>query len=88
VNVIKDVGPGGQYLTHNQTLEKFKEEHLIPELVNTANYEDWEKMKMKDIRDRAREKVKNILKTHTPPPLDQNLNKELNEFIKNIEKRS
>ena len=88
VNVIKDVGPGGQYLTHNQTLEKFKEEHLIPELVNTDNYQDWEKMDKKDIKDRAREKVKNILKTHTPPPLDQHLNKELNEFIKNIEKRS
>lgn len=87
VDVIKDVGPGGQYLTHNQTFEKFKEAHLIPELVNTCNYHDWEKMELKDIKDRAREKVKHILKTHIPPPIDEKLYRELNEFIKNIEKR-
>lgn len=88
VDVIKNVGPGGQFLTHMHTFERFKKELFIPELANTEKYSVWAKSEQKDIKDRAKEKVKNILKSHVQPALDKNLHNELNRFIKSVEKRS
>jgi len=41
LDVIKEVGPRGQYLTHRHTVQRFRREHFIPELSNRDKYELW-----------------------------------------------
>lgn len=40
--VICEVGPGGQYLTHEHTLKHFKTEFWVPELMSRDNISLWE----------------------------------------------
>jgi trimethylamine--corrinoid protein Co-methyltransferase len=86
--VIAEVGPGGHYLSHKHTRHNLKKEHHIPsEIIDTLNYSLWTKKGSKDIRERAREKVKKILQQYEPEPIDEGLKKELRDFVKHVEKR-
>jgi trimethylamine--corrinoid protein Co-methyltransferase len=88
VDIIEKVGPGGHFLAQKHTREYHKKEHFIPYIFDTQPYEGWLKAGAKEVRDKAREEVKRILKEHTPPPLDKDLGKKLEEYVKEVERRS
>lgn len=87
LDVVKDVGPGGHFLSHDQTLDMFREAHFIPEFANTEAYSKWVESK-NDIVAKARDRVKDILGHHQKPQMDEHLYNELNHFIKCIEKQT
>jgi len=87
VELIQKVGPGRHYISQKHTLAHLKEEHVIPELADRKKYETWESEDRKDIKKRAREKVKRILKDHEPEPLDKDIEKRIRDIVKKIEKR-
>ena len=87
LDVIEDVGSGGQYLTQQHTLEYLEKEHYIPTIINREKWERWERAGSKDLREVAREKAKTILKEHQPEPLDQNIEEELKKIIREVEER-
>ncbi|MGQ9545479.1 MAG: trimethylamine methyltransferase family protein, partial [Candidatus Bathycorpusculaceae bacterium] len=80
LNIIRKVGPGGNFLAEKHTLENLRREHFIPELTDRRSFETWLKEGAKDIVKIAREKVKTILQKHHVQPLE----KEIREEIKNI----
>lgn len=84
LDVIRDVGPGGKFLTHEHTLKNMRKLWL-PTLMDRRPYTEWEE-KGDGARDWAREKVKNILATHMPEPLDPKLEAELQRIIRSVEK--
>lgn len=84
--VIKEVGPAGHYLTHQHTLDRFKEEHFSPSLSERKSYEDWEKGGRKSVVDKARKRAKSLLKNHEPKPLPDSAEKEIDELIKEAER--
>ncbi|NIQ05194.1 MAG: trimethylamine methyltransferase, partial [Candidatus Korarchaeota archaeon] len=86
VDVIKKVGPGGHYLAQKHTMNHFMKEQFIPELIDRSSYDEWKKNGEKSLVDRAKEKVKKILKEHSVPPLDKDIQKELYSIIKKAEK--
>jgi trimethylamine--corrinoid protein Co-methyltransferase len=57
-------------------------EQFIPELIDRSSYDEWKKNGEKSLVDRAKEKVKKILKEHSVPPLDKDIQKELNTITK------
>jgi len=87
IDVIEDVGPGGQYLDQRHTLEYLRKEHYLPTIINRERMERWERAGSKDLREVAREEAKRILKEHQPEPLDRNIEEELKKIIKEVEKR-
>jgi trimethylamine--corrinoid protein Co-methyltransferase len=87
LDVIDEIGPGGHFLAHKHTRDHHQKEHFIPQLLDTQSYESWAKAGSKDLRDKAREEVKRILQEHRPPQLDKALGKELEEYVKQVEKR-
>ncbi len=86
LDVVRKVGPGGHYLAQKHTLDHFMKEQFIPELTDRSGYDEWKKNGEKSLVDRAREKVKKILKDHSVPPLDKDIQKELHDIIKRAEK--
>ena len=62
VDVIREIGPGGEYLTHDHTMEHFKSEQWDSALGNRMTRDHWEEEGAKDIRARAREQYKKIRK--------------------------
>jgi trimethylamine--corrinoid protein Co-methyltransferase len=86
LDVIKKVGPGGHYLAQKHTMNHFMKEQFIPELIDRSSYDEWKKNGEKSLVDRAKEKAKKILKEHSVPPLDKDIQKELDSIIKRAEK--
>ncbi|RLI43750.1 hypothetical protein DRO69_08955 [Candidatus Bathyarchaeota archaeon] len=88
IDVIDEVGPGGNFLTQKHTRKFFRKEHFIPEIFDTQPYERWIKSNTKDIRNRAKEEIRRILKEHQSPPLDKDIEKMLENYVKMVKKRS
>jgi len=86
IDVIHKVGPGGHYLGQKHTMDHFLKEQFIPELTDRSGYDVWKKAGEKSLVERAKEKVKKILKEHSVPPLDKDIQKELHSIIKRAEK--
>ena len=69
LDVIREVGPGGEFLSAAQTMEMFKAEHWRPDTCNRDNPDTWLMKGRKDWAEMCTEKAREILKTHTPAPL-------------------
>lgn len=82
LDVIRDVGPGGNFLTHKHT-QKHMREIWLPQLMDRRPYNTWEEKK-DGAREWARDKAKKILETHTPEPLDRLISKELQKIINSV----
>ena len=85
LDLIHEVGPGGEYLSSSHTLKHFKE-NWYPKLISRMPYEKWEKEGKKDFGTRVNERVRNILETHAPKPLEKDLAKELRKIVKSMDK--
>ncbi len=88
VDVINEVGPGGNYLGHKHTRNNLLREQYIPELTDRSTREIWRKKGSKNIFQRSKEKVLKILKDHIPEPLEKNIQKEIKIITRKAEKRS
>ena len=62
-------GPeGSMFLSDPHTFEHFKTAHFLPELMDRARYESWEKKGKKDLAMRCNEKARRLLKEHKVIP--------------------
>ena len=80
MDVIKEVGFAGNYLTQAHTASRFRQEHFIPNLLTREPYETWKKAGARSALDRARERARQILAEHQPRQLDPALEKELDAY--------
>src|ERR1039458_1495829 len=76
-----EVGHGGHFLGAAHTMERFRECFYRPLLSSTSNYERWRKQGGKDAAARASEICAKTLAEYTPPPLDDAIRAELEEYV-------
>ena len=86
VDVIKKVGPGGHFMAEPHTLKHLKEVVFIPELFDRRPEMVWKADGAKSLRQRANAKAREILKTHKPEPLSDDVKEKIREIIKKAEK--
>lgn len=60
-DVLKEVGPGGHFVSNKHTRNHMRKEHYQPTLSNRKLRERWEKLGSKDTFIRAKERVEEIL---------------------------
>jgi len=84
VDVINRVGPGGIYLGEKHTLEHFRE-RWMSRLSDIDSFETWQKKGAKSIGEVAKEKVKEILATHKPEPMPEDVEKEISRILRRAE---
>jgi trimethylamine--corrinoid protein Co-methyltransferase len=88
-NVIQRVGPGGNFLGEKSTaVNMHSGEWLIPKLGVHITQNAWENSGKKDILDEAREKVDQVLKTHKPLPLEDEVQKELDMIYQKAQEQA
>jgi len=85
VDVIREVGIGGEYLTHDHTLEYFRSEIWDAQLGNRMGKDKWEESGAMDIREKARQEYKRIRNTHQPKPLDPGVQEKLQQIVDEAE---
>ena len=84
VDVIKEIGPKKNFLTHIHTLRHMRSQSQ-PELIDRKGIEDWKAAGGTDIYQRAAEKVKSILENHKPEPLMEDVSTKIRSIIKETE---
>ena len=85
VDVISDVGPGGNFLGHKHTLKHIRDELHIPTIFDRWPETTWMKAGRKATHELAKEKAKKILKEHYPEPLPKDVQRKISEIVKEAE---
>ena len=83
-DVIKDVGPAGEFITHEHTLKNFKRMSRTT-LMNRDYRENWEAAGSPDIVELAYEKSMDIINNYKPEPRSVEVQKELDRIYAEFE---
>jgi trimethylamine--corrinoid protein Co-methyltransferase len=81
LDLIHEIGPGGAFITTEHTVERFRRELLVPDLVDRQSREAWQAAGAPDMRSRARSRVRRILADHQPVPLAEGVAARLDEIV-------
>ena len=80
LQAIEDAVKGpGHFLGHPQTLALMESEYLYPALGDRHSPDEWEELGAKDIRERARERLGDIMTSHYPNYIDPKVDAALRE---------
>jgi len=86
VDLINRVGPMGSYLKQKDTLVQFRKEHSFAELSDRNTRSAWEAAGSKDAKRRAKERMVELLNSHTPEPLETEVRKNIDSLIREYTK--
>ncbi|MGE5137372.1 MAG: trimethylamine methyltransferase family protein [Gemmatimonadota bacterium] len=77
----EEVGHGGHFLGAEHTMERFRTCFYRPILSSSSNFERWLRDGGKDAAARAGDLCRKTLDAYEPPPLDDAIRAELDEFV-------
>ncbi|MEO0960219.1 MAG: trimethylamine methyltransferase family protein, partial [Pseudomonadota bacterium] len=81
LSAVRDVGPGGHYLGHPHTLEKFQSAFFMPKLFDNNAIEQWQADGALDTTARALARARTLLEDYEEPALDPGVDEALQDFI-------
>ena len=73
VDVVRDVGPGGDFLAHRHTAKNVRKAQWRPTIINRQGHVRWQEEGGLDLKEKARRKALKLLETHEPAPLPAEL---------------
>jgi trimethylamine--corrinoid protein Co-methyltransferase len=85
VDLIKEVGIGGNFLSQQHTLDHIVGEQVQADMIDRRMRGGWEKKGAKDLHQSSVERAKKILETHQPKQLEGGLAEELIKIAKSAE---
>jgi trimethylamine--corrinoid protein Co-methyltransferase len=88
VNVIKQVGAAGEFVSHEHTFKHFKAEQSKPKLIDRRMPEDWLASGGKDIVARANEVARDIYTNYRVEPLSEDVRKKLRDIVNEAEDKN
>jgi trimethylamine--corrinoid protein Co-methyltransferase len=87
LHVIDEVGPGGHYLDHDHTYDRFRDLIWQGALTDRQNWENWDLGGRKAFRDRVHDRVLEILDADTEPLMDEAMYQELRRICELADER-
>lgn len=87
IDIIKEVGIGGQYLTHPKTFQLCRTEFFMPNLMSRKNPDAWIKGGKLRIDQVAEDKVAQRLASYEKPEIDPEIEKQLNDYVEKRKKQ-
>lgn len=86
VDIIKEIGPGGEFVSHQHTYENFKMEQSHSKLFDRSMRENWVIDGETDLTERAYAEANFILSNHTPLPLTESIMQTISGIVEEAEK--
>ncbi len=80
-DVIKDVGIGGNYLTHPHTAESYRREFFLSDLVERMPWAAWEAQPVRGMEEKASAKARRLMAQERPRPLDAAQEREVDAIV-------
>jgi trimethylamine--corrinoid protein Co-methyltransferase len=87
MEVIRNVGPGGNFLTEDHTLNNFKQYLHFSDLLNRDDYDNWKRGGSVDFGKKANTKVRHILESRRAPELPPEIVLRVREVVQKREKK-
>ena len=81
LDVIKKVGPAGNYLAERHTMKYMRSELSTTNLINRRMRDNWEKAGAKDMAQVANEQAREILENYKPTPLPADVAKRIHDLV-------
>jgi trimethylamine--corrinoid protein Co-methyltransferase len=81
VDVIKEVGAEGDFLTQKHTLKHVTSTQWRPNLISRMGYEKWKSTGRRSLMDRAREKLLEIQRKHQPAPISDSKSQRIQDRV-------
>jgi trimethylamine--corrinoid protein Co-methyltransferase len=88
LDVIRQVGPGGNFLAHEHTAEHFRREIWFPRLMDRTKFDAWQAAGSKTLGDRVRDRVAQILAEHRPPALPSAVDAGISDILARADQRA
>ncbi len=85
VDVIKDVGPGKDFLIQKHTMDFMKSEQSRAKVFDRRMRNNWEAEGGKDAAQVAAEKARQILNDHKPEPLPSDVKSQIRKIVESAE---
>jgi trimethylamine--corrinoid protein Co-methyltransferase len=85
LDVVRKVGPGGNFLAEKHTVQHFRTELWQPKHLNRDNPETWADKGGLRYGERVTMRAKEILATHRPEPLTESVAKQIDEIASRAE---
>jgi trimethylamine--corrinoid protein Co-methyltransferase len=76
LDVIHEVGPGGDFIATEHTMQHFRED-WYPTLFERRRYGQWQAAGAQRMEDRLRDKTVDIIDAHVPPALPESVRTEI-----------
>jgi len=81
--VVRQVGPGGNFLAEEHTVEHFRKELWLPGTAWTReSWDAWAGGGKRSMAERIKDEVKRILDSHKPEPLQPETAKQVDSIVK------
>ena len=87
LDLIDRVGPGGEFMSTQETAKRCRAEIWNPTLMDRQPYETWQAAGAQTMNDRIRAKLQKILATHQPPPLPEGAAEKIEAILQAAEAR-
>ncbi len=85
LDVIDQVGPGGHFMAEEHTLKHFRR-NWFPTLLDRSTYSTWCENGKASLGDRAAARARELIDTHRPTPLSDEVKKSLAAVVARAEK--
>ena len=82
VEAIREVGVGGQFLTHERTVKYCRTEPFRSPLMNRLPFEKWEGLETRTFLEKASALVRERLDRYRQPPIEKNLLRDLSNYVR------
>lgn len=86
VEVIKQVGAGGEFVSHDHTYEHFRNEQSHSKLIDRGMTGDWLAMGGKDLTERANEVAQDLYSNYVAEPLPDAVKNKIRNIVNEAEK--
>jgi trimethylamine--corrinoid protein Co-methyltransferase len=84
VDLIEEVGPGGNFIAQPHTLMNMLDEFYEPSLADRTLYDEWVSSGSLSMKDRARQKLNKLMAEQHPAYIDESINKEIRKKFPGI----
>ncbi len=80
LDVIDELGPTGDYLSHEHTLRHYQEP-FYSSLADKGTYSQWERRGATRMEERAAQQIEKVLASHEPEPLPPDVQRDIKKIV-------
>jgi trimethylamine--corrinoid protein Co-methyltransferase len=85
VDLIEKVGPGGNFIAEDHTVMNMMNEFYEPNLANRTLYDEWISSGRLSMKDRARQKLEELMASHNPNYIEEAVDKQIRSKFPEIQ---